>query len=113
MRFQLSRHYFMHIASPARGTSRRQIAMTCTLTMMAAISAMFTGPPALAAEPVHPQAMTKHQMIVQTVSCMRKRMSASKTISYNEAAKACKAQVGAQRGNSTSGPLVVSDAPAK
>ncbi|MGA2188225.1 MAG: hypothetical protein ABSH33_06820 [Steroidobacteraceae bacterium] len=60
-----------------------------------------------------PPTMTKHQMIVQTVSCMRKRMSSGKPISYHEAAKACKDQLDKQRDNSTAGALVASDAPAK
>jgi hypothetical protein len=60
-----------------------------------------------------PPTMTKHQMIVQTVSCMRKRMSSGKPISYYEAAKACKDQIDKQRDNSTAGALVASDAPAR
>jgi hypothetical protein len=87
--------------------------MNCALTMIAITCAMVTGTPAIAADSVHPPTTTKRQMIVQTVSCMRKRMSASKTTSYNEAAKECKDQIEKQRGNSTAGALVASDAPVK
>jgi hypothetical protein len=103
----------MHIGSPTHGTSGRRIAMNRALPMITMTCAMFTGAPALAVDSVRPPTMTKRQMIVQTVSCMRKRMSASKTISYNDAAKACKNQIDKQRDNSTSGALVASDAPAK
>lgn len=57
--------------------------------------------------------MTKHQLTVQMASCIRIRMSASKTIWYNEAEKACKDQIERQYGNSASGALVASDVAAK
>jgi hypothetical protein len=103
----------MHIGGATLGTSRHRIAMNRVLTMITMTCAMFTGAPALAADSVRPPTMTQRQMIVQTVSCMRKRMSASKTISYNEAAKACKDQLDKRRDNSRSRTLVASDAPAK
>ncbi len=37
--------------------------------------------------------MSKRQMIVQMVDCMKKRMSADKSRSYNEAMKVCKEEM--------------------
>ena len=57
--------------------------------------------------------MIKRQMIVQMVGWMRKRMSANKESSYNEAMKACKEQINSQRDDLPSGALVASDTAAK
>jgi hypothetical protein len=57
--------------------------------------------------------MSKRQMLAQIVGCMKKRMSANKNSSYNEAMKACKDQVKKEADNLPSGALVVSDTPAK
>jgi hypothetical protein len=65
-----------------------------------ASSAADTGQPAL----------SRRQMLTQIIGCMKKRMSASRTISYNEAAKACKEQ---PRQSDSPGPLVAADTPAK
>jgi hypothetical protein len=103
----------MHIGSPTLGTSCRRIARNRVLTMITMICAMFTGATALAIDSLRSPTMTKHQMIGQIVSCMKTRMSASKTIWYKDAEKACKDQIDKQRDNSTSGVLVASDASAK
>jgi hypothetical protein len=55
---------------------------------------------------------SKYQTIVQLVGCMRKRMSANKGRSYNEAMKACKDQ-NKESDHLPSGALVASDIPAK
>jgi len=55
---------------------------------------------------------SKYQTIAQLVGCMRKRMSANKGRSYNEAMKACKDQ-NKESDHSPSGALVASDIPAK
>ena len=86
--------------------------MSRTLTMIMMTCTMFSSVPALAVDSVRPSTMTRHQVIVQTIGCMRRRMSADKTISYNEAAKACKNQIVKQRDNATAGVLVASDVPA-
>jgi hypothetical protein len=104
---------FMHIGSATLGTSCRRIAMDRVLTMITMICAMFTGASALAIDSFRSPTVAKHQMIVQMASCMKNLMFASKTIWYNEAEKACKNQIDQQRGNSTAGALVASDAPAK
>jgi hypothetical protein len=75
-----------------------------TIAMM-----MFAGTQSLAADSVAQPTMTKRQMILKTVSCMKQRMSTDKTISYNAAAKACKDQIIGQSGNLASGTLVASD----
>lgn len=63
----------------------------------------------LAADSVAQPTMTKRQVILKTVTCMRQRMSADKTISYNAAAKACKDQINRQSGHLASDTLVTSD----
>jgi hypothetical protein len=60
--------------------------------MLAMTSAAFAGPQTRA-DSVRVPTMSKHQMIVKTVGCMRKRMSMDRAVSYNEAARTCKAQV--------------------
>jgi hypothetical protein len=56
---------------------------------------------------------SKYQTIAQLVGCMRKRMSANKGRSYNEAMKACKDQVNKESDHLPSGALVASDIPVK
>jgi hypothetical protein len=92
---------------------RRRIPMNRAVTAVALTSAIFVGTPALAADSTSQPTMSKRQMIVQIVGCMRKRMSANKSSSYNEAMKACKDQINKQSDNLPSAALVASDAPAK
>ena len=51
----------------------------------------------------------KRQMVSQVVSCMKKRMSSDRMISYNQASKECRESVEGQLEKSTSGPLVAAD----
>jgi hypothetical protein len=60
--------------------------------MLAMASMAFAGTQARA-DAVPQPTMTKHEMIVKTVVCMRKRMSIDRAVSYNEAARTCKAQI--------------------
>ena len=69
---------------------------------------MCTETQSLAADSVA-QPTTRRQVILKTVTCMRQRMSADKTISYNAAAKASKDQINRQSGHLASGTLVTSD----
>jgi hypothetical protein len=78
----------------------RVIAMGGLLLVAAQAVAVDTGQPAL----------TKRQMVTQVIGCMKKRMSASRTISYNEAARVCKDQL---KQSDSAGPLVAADTPAK
>jgi hypothetical protein len=87
--------------------------MKRVLTVISMICVVFIGEKALAVDSVGKSTMTKRQVIVQTVSCMRKRMSADKIISYNGAAKACKDQITKQTDHPAFGTLVASDIPAK
>ena len=87
--------------------------MNRLLTVMAATGAMFVGAQALAADSINPPTMSKRQMIVQIVGCMKKRMAADRSSSYNAAMKACKGQMNKERGDLSSGALVASDTPAK
>ena len=77
-------------------------------------SAMLLGERAFAIDATTQQpTMSKRQTIAEIVGCMKKRMAADKTLSYNEAAKACKDQIHKQNESSSSAALVASDAPAK
>jgi hypothetical protein len=68
--------------------------------MLAMTCVAFAG--ALArADPVHLPTMTRHQMIIKTVDCMKKRMSMDRAVSYNEAVRTCKAQINKQNDNSS------------
>jgi hypothetical protein len=48
-------------------------------------------------------------MVSQMISCMKKRMSNDRLISYNQASKECRETVEGQLEKSTSGPLVAAD----
>ncbi len=87
--------------------------MNRVLAVITMIGAVFWGAQVLAVDSIRQPTMSKRQMIVQIVWCMKKRMSTNKTISYNEAAKACKDQINKQNDNPISGALVASDAPGK
>ncbi len=65
--------------------------MTRWLRMLVASGAVLISAQAFSNSISHPLS-PKHQLI----ACMTKRMSASKTISYNEATKVCKEQLKAQ-----------------
>ena len=90
-----------------------RIPMNRVLVVIAMAGAVFWGAQALAVDSIRQPTMSKRQMVVQIVGCMKKRMSTSKTISYNETAKACKEQINKQSDNSISGTLVASDTPGK
>jgi len=62
--------------------------MKRVLTTITAAGVMLLGVQALAADPPGHSKNTKRQM----VGCVIKRMSASRTVSYNEATKACREQ---------------------
>jgi hypothetical protein len=83
------------------------------LTIVAATGVIFAGAQALAVDSVKQSTMSKRQMIVQIVGCMKKRMAADKSSSYNQAMKACKVQMNKDSDNLPSGALVASDTPAK
>jgi hypothetical protein len=70
--------------------------------MLAMTSVAFAGLQAHA-DSVRLPTMSKHQMIVKTVGCMRKRMSMDRAVSYNEAARTCKAQINKLSDNSSPG----------
>lgn len=87
--------------------------MNRALMMIAVTSAIFAGEQAFAVDSIDQPTMSKRHMIGQIVGCMKKRMAADKTTSYNEAAKACKDQINRQISNSPSGALVTSDTATK
>lgn len=87
--------------------------MNRVLTVITIACVMLIGARARADDSVSHSTMSKRQLIAQMIGCMRKQMSASKTISYHEAMKACKDQINMQNDNSASRTLVASDTPAK
>ena len=83
------------------------------ITAVLALSAAILAGAGAAADPVNQSMMGKRQMYAQVIDCMKKRMSANKNSSYNEAMKACKDQIKKGNGTLPSGALVASDTPAK
>jgi len=63
--------------------------MTRASTLLVMATALLVAGNAVAVKSMSPSAMHKRQL----VGCMARQMSASKTISYNEAAKLCKDQL--------------------
>jgi hypothetical protein len=88
-----------------------RILMNRIVTVIALGGAVLVGTRALAADPVNQSTMSKRQMFAHIVDCMKKRMSANKGSSYNEAMKACKEQISKASGSLPPGPLVASDTP--
>ena len=70
---------------------------------------MFVETQSIAADSVAQPTMTKRQVFIKTVSCMKQRMSTDRSISYIAAAKACKDQISRQSGDLASGTLVAAD----
>jgi hypothetical protein len=60
--------------------------MTRLITVMSFGGLMLIGAQSVAAPPPSPSTLVKRQM----TECMTKRMSANKTLSYNDARKGCK-----------------------
>lgn len=83
--------------------------MNRVITVIALSGVIFIGTRALAADSVSRSTMSKRQMVTQIVSCMKKRMSANKNSSYNEAMKACKDEIKRENDELPSSPLVASD----
>ena len=81
--------------------------------MIAFCTVIIVGAQAIAVDTIDQSPISKRQMIVQVVNCMKKRMAANREISYNAAAKLCKNQVNNQSNNSASVAVVASDSPAK
>jgi hypothetical protein len=66
-----------------------------TLAVLAMTSGAFAGAPA-STDSLPQPTMTRHQLVAKTIDCMRKLMSKDATVSYNEAAKTCRRQIGQQ-----------------
>ena len=87
--------------------------MNRVVPIIALTGVMFAGAQAHAVDSTSQSTTSKRQMIVQIVDCMKKRMSADKSRSYNEAMKVCKDQINKESDDLSSGALVASDTPAK
>jgi hypothetical protein len=86
--------------------------MKRVVSVIALTGVICVGTQALAVDSTGALPTSKRQMIVQLVGCMRKRMSANKGSSYNDAMKACKEQA-KESDKLPSGALVASETPAK
>ena len=80
--------------------------LTVILAMAGAVVATA---PAFASDWKAQPLAVKRQMVSQMISCMKKRMSNDRLISYNQASKECRETVEGQLEKSTSGPLVAAD----
>jgi hypothetical protein len=87
--------------------------MNRIVTVIVFIGVIVLGRQALAVDDAGQSKMSKRQMIAQVVNCMKKRMSADRNTSYNEAMKACKEQVNRENDTLPAGALVASDHAAK
>jgi hypothetical protein len=55
----------------------------------------------------------KRQLVAQFIDCMKKRMSTDRLVSYNQASKECREQVGRRTDKAAAVPLVAADTRAK
>jgi hypothetical protein len=69
--------------------------MNRVLMLIATAGVMLVGTQAIAIDPAGHSRSSRRQVM----DCMTKRMSANKTVSYNEAIKACKDQMKTQSDN--------------
>ena len=82
------------------------------LTLMVVGGAILLGSQALALTTIHP-APGRRQMIQQIIGCMKKRMSADRVISYNDARAVCKDQIGKRSATLTAATLAPTDKPTR
>ena len=87
--------------------------MNRLVTVIALSGVVFASTRALAGDTPSQSPVSKRQTLAQVVGCMKKRMSANKNSSYNEAMKACKEQIRKENDNSPGGTLVASDTASK
>jgi hypothetical protein len=82
---------------------RGSVTMSVIMVGLATVSVVLMSARA-AADPASHPASARHQLM----ACMTKHMSASKTLSYNEATRVCKAQMKSQSATLASGTGVKS-----
>jgi hypothetical protein len=90
------------------GIARRS-PMIRVVQVLLSTALLFVVSQAHAADSTSQSTMSKRQMIAQMVDCMKKRMSADKTRTYNDAVKACKDAVNKESGDPPPGALVASE----
>ena len=64
--------------------------------ILATVSAVLAASHVLASDRKGQPPAAKHQIVVQMIACMKKRMNSDRLISYNQASKVCREQVRAQ-----------------
>jgi hypothetical protein len=77
--------------------------------VIALMGALLVGTQSWATDWKNQSLMTRRHAVVKVLDCMRKRMSADRSISYNEAAKVCKEEVARQFDSASPGVLVAAD----
>jgi hypothetical protein len=87
--------------------------MTRKLTTIALSFVLLVSVQAIAADAGVPPTISKHQMFVQMVNCMKKLMSVNKELSYNAAERVCWVQVNSRSNSSETVTRVASDSQAK
>ncbi|MGA2709470.1 MAG: hypothetical protein ACLQJ0_11100 [Steroidobacteraceae bacterium] len=85
--------------------------MTRLLTSIAMSAAIFMAAQALAVDAGDKSATAKRQLIARVSSCMTRRMSVNRAISYNEAMRVCKDKLLKPIDGSASGALLASATP--
>lgn len=102
---------------PTGGTdaapATRRFARRCVPAMIGIGYAMFSGPPAHAIDSQRSLTNARHQIALQMLKCMRARMSASRTIWYNEAQLLCQQELAGQHGTPAAGKLLAAESAAK
>jgi hypothetical protein len=83
--------------------------MNRLLTAVAITCVIFAGTRALGGESTNQSRVIKRQAIARSAACMRKRMSADRSTSFNEARKACNGQ----NNKESDGALLASATPPK
>jgi hypothetical protein len=77
--------------------------------VIAMLGALLAGSQGSAVDWKNQSLATKRQAVSMVIDCMRKRMSKDRSISYNEAARACKQEVARQFASAPSDALVAAD----
>jgi hypothetical protein len=87
--------------------------MNTVAAVIALSGVILVGTEAYAGDSTSQRVMSKRETIAQVIGCMKKRMSANQSRSYNDAMKVCKDQINKESDNLPSDALVASDTPPK
>jgi|ERR1700691_1187188 hypothetical protein len=85
--------------------------MNRAIKVIVVTGAILVGTQAIAQDTLSQPTLSKRQMVLQVIGCMRKEMAADRSISYNAAARECKAQVTRSNDHSAPDTLVAASTP--